>query len=384
MLSSVNSPEEPDMTLIPDLLAMTERFNRQIIGLPIPANPTRLDPDRKRWSMGAMSEELTEFEDAETLEDEVDALIDLAYFALGRLVEMGVAPRPVFEVVHNANMAKERGELSKRPHAKGFDAIKPTGWKAPDLKPLLSVTLDDYETLSFLADLTADNPVERRRAAQAMAQSDQGAFTPKAMLPEWPEPELTVPKVLILGFARHGKDTVSEMLRDHYGLSFQSSSMFCADKVLWRIIHDADARVEFLSTVQVSRRHLFEAELAMMADEYVTVEDCFEGRGNHRELWYLAIRAFNTPDATSLGRALFDQHDVYCGLRHAAEFHALVNAGIPDLVVWIGRSDHLDPEDHASCSVEPWMADYVIDNNGSLEDLERNVRSLFDRILSEE
>lgn len=360
------------MTLIPDLLAMTERFNRQIIGLPIPPEPTRLDPDRKRWSSGALSEELTEFMDAETLEDEVDALLDLTYFALGRLVEMGVAPRPVFEEVHNANMAKERGELSKRPHAKGYDAVKPDGWTPPDLKPLLSVTLADCETLSFLADLIGDNPIERED------------FTPKAMLPKWPEPELTVPKVLILGFARHGKDTVSEMLRDHYGLSFQSSSMFCADKVLWRIIHDADARAEFLATVQVSRRHLFEAELAMMADEYVSVEDCFEDRGNHRELWYLAIRAFNTPDATSLGRALYDQHDVYCGLRHAAEFHALVNAGIPDLVVWVDRSDHLDPEDHASCSVEPWMADYVIDNNGSLEDLERNVRSLFDRILTEE
>ena len=37
----------------------------------------------------------------------------------------------------------------------------------------------------------------------------------------------------------------------------------------------------------------------------------------------------------------------------------------------------------SSCSVEPWMADFVVDNNGSLEDLERNVRSLFDRFLGE-
>jgi hypothetical protein len=33
-------------------------------------------------------------------------------------------------------------------------------------------------------------------------------------------------------------------------------------------------------------------------------------------------------------------------------------------------------------SLEIWMADYVIDNNGSLEDLKRNTRELITRLVA--
>jgi hypothetical protein len=80
----------------------------------------------------AAEEELTELEEAQTLEDEVDAIIDLIYFAAGRLYEMGVDGARAFKVVHDCNMLKERGELAKRPGSRGHDAIKPIGWKPPD------------------------------------------------------------------------------------------------------------------------------------------------------------------------------------------------------------------------------------------------------------
>lgn len=128
------------------MLDMVDRFNREIIGLPIPGKPKMLDADRKQWSCTAFEEEMTEFKEAKTIEDEADALIDLTYFALGRLVEMGLAPLPLFEQVHGANMKKKRGELSKRPAARGFDAVKPEGWKPPDLMPFLCINWKDlYE-----------------------------------------------------------------------------------------------------------------------------------------------------------------------------------------------------------------------------------------------
>jgi hypothetical protein len=34
---------------------------------------------------------------------------------------------------------------------------------------------------------------------------------------------MTKPKLLVIGHGRHGKDTVCEMLRDHYGYTFESS-----------------------------------------------------------------------------------------------------------------------------------------------------------------
>ena len=68
-----------------------ERFNREIIGLPIPETPQRLSEGRKLHAVSHLLEELKEFKAAETIEDEADALLDLSYVALGRLIEMGCA-----------------------------------------------------------------------------------------------------------------------------------------------------------------------------------------------------------------------------------------------------------------------------------------------------
>jgi NTP pyrophosphatase (non-canonical NTP hydrolase) len=130
------------------MLLKVEDFNHGIIGLPIPHVPAVLSEPRKEWAITALNEELAEFRDAcdqgDVLEA-ADALVDLVYFALGRLVEMGVPAMVVFNEVQQANMSKLRGELSKRPNSKGYDAIKPAGWKAPDHSRLLSFSADDVK-----------------------------------------------------------------------------------------------------------------------------------------------------------------------------------------------------------------------------------------------
>lgn len=122
------------------MLVKCAEFNEKIIGLPIPEKATVLGPERAAWALTALNEELKEFETATgtaNVEEAADALIDLVYFALGRLVEMGVPAVAVFEEVQRANMEKTRGELSKRPYSKGFDAVKPKGWTGPDHSWLL-------------------------------------------------------------------------------------------------------------------------------------------------------------------------------------------------------------------------------------------------------
>lgn len=359
--------------LVHDLHDMVWRFNREVIGLPIPPAPTRLPAARKAWALMALREELEEYENANVERDEADALVDLTYFALGRLVEMGIAPGPVFEEVHRANMAKRRGELSKRPNSLGYDAVKPEGWTPPDLEPFLSVRRDD------LVDLLA----RKGHLLQSMLPHGDDVFHSMegggvTIWPELPLIEFEVggpsrPNVLVIGHARHGKDTVCEMLSRLYGLRFTSSSAFCADRVVMPAV---TALWDEYEDEQRGRN-----SQPPTVPRYATVAECFADRVNHRAFWYNTIRAFNQDDPTSLARAIFKENDVYCGLRHRSEFHAVVNAGLPDVVVWVDRSDHLPPEDRSSCSVEPWMADYVVDNNGSLEDLERNVRSLFDRLM---
>lgn len=57
---------------------------------------------RAKW----MNEEVAEFLVAEDIYEQADAMIDTMYFALGTMVEMGLEPDELFEIVQQANMAK--------------------------------------------------------------------------------------------------------------------------------------------------------------------------------------------------------------------------------------------------------------------------------------
>ena len=154
------------------MLVKVAEFNREVVALPIPETPQVLGEQRRTWANAALQEELKEFNDAVDAGDVLeaaDALIDLVYFALGRLVEMGVPATAVMDEVQRANMDKERGELSKRPGSMGHDAVKPSGWQAPDHAWLLGFTLADLRELRQLraeaAEREALSPVWLRLQA---------------------------------------------------------------------------------------------------------------------------------------------------------------------------------------------------------------------------
>jgi energy-coupling factor transport system permease protein len=67
------------------------------------------------------------------LKDQVDADVDVLYFTLGNLVQMGVKPQKIFEAVQKANMGKlhEDGKPRYDP-ANGNKIVKPATWKSPD------------------------------------------------------------------------------------------------------------------------------------------------------------------------------------------------------------------------------------------------------------
>jgi hypothetical protein len=158
------------------------------------------------------------------------------------------------------------------------------------------------------------------------------------------------PKLLIIGHGRHGKDTVCEILRDHYGFSFESSSQFCSKLFIFNML----------------KEHY----------NYATEEECYADRHNHRAEWYDAICDYNVPDAARLGRDIFGAHDIYCGLRNKKEYHAMKNTGVFDYAIWVDRSDFLPLEDESSMTLKQWMADFTVDNNGTLAELEFNVHQL--------
>jgi hypothetical protein len=93
------------------------------------------------------------------------------------------------------------------------------------------------------------------------------------------------------------------------------------------------------------------------------------------------IHDYCRDDYARLGRDIFAENDIYCGLRNKSEFHAMRNTGVFDYCIWVDRSDHLPLEDRSSMNLESWMADYVIDNNSTLEVLNRSVGNLADYLL---
>lgn len=161
---------------------------------------------------------------------------------------------------------------------------------------------------------------------------------------------MILPKLLIVGHGRHGKDTVCEILKNEFDFNFDSSSAFCARKFIYDALKDKYG--------------------------YTSYEQCYIDRHNHRAEWYDMIHDYCKDDHARLGREIFSEHDIYCGLRNKAEFHAMRNAGVFDYCIWVDRSDHLPLEAESSMNLEIWMADYVIDNNHTLELLQLHTRQL--------
>ncbi len=99
-------------------------------GHPYRDTPKILEADRVSKRYNWMLEEINEFKEANDIYEQADAMIDLMYFALGTLVEMGVKPDKIFEIVHEANMDKLWSD--GKPHFKeDGKTIKPEGWEDP-------------------------------------------------------------------------------------------------------------------------------------------------------------------------------------------------------------------------------------------------------------
>jgi hypothetical protein len=160
------------------------------------------------------------------------------------------------------------------------------------------------------------------------------------------------PKLMIFGYARHGKDTVAEILHESLGLRFVSSSFAAAEKVM----------VPFLAAKGII---------------YANLEDCYADRVNHRQDWYEQIKAYNTPDNAKLAREIYKDNDIYVGIRNVVEFEAARDEGLFDYSIWVDRSQHVPPESTSSNTMLPSMANYILNNNGTLSGLRARALSLY-------
>jgi predicted HAD superfamily Cof-like phosphohydrolase len=89
-----------------------------------------------------MQEELDEYRLARQQGDQAkmfDALLDLAYVAMGTAHVQGFPWQQGWNAVQNANMQKVRARLdgSDSKRLSNFDIVKPEGWTAPDIEAIL-------------------------------------------------------------------------------------------------------------------------------------------------------------------------------------------------------------------------------------------------------
>jgi dephospho-CoA kinase len=162
-------------------------------------------------------------------------------------------------------------------------------------------------------------------------------------------------KVLIIGNARHGKDSLAEILNDQFGLKFKSSSQAAAEIFLYDELKEKYG--------------------------YQTPEECFEDRMNHRPEWYQMICDYNKDDRAKLAKGILELADCYVGMRDRDEIKECIRQELFDLIIWVDASKRLPLESSDSFNIDPSCADVIIENNGTFEDFKEKVMRL-GKILS--
>jgi hypothetical protein len=163
------------------------------------------------------------------------------------------------------------------------------------------------------------------------------------------------PSLLIIGHARHAKDTMAEILGENFGLKFQSSSQAAADIFIY---DELKTKYGYKNSIE-----------------------CFEDRVNHRQEWYEMICDYNKDDKARLAKGILELTDCYVGMRDRGEIEECINQELFDLIIWVDASDRLPLEDASSFNIDKSCADVIIDNNGTYEEfVQRVIR--FGKILS--
>lgn len=157
-------------------------------------------------------------------------------------------------------------------------------------------------------------------------------------------------KLIITGHARHGKDTVCEILRDSYGFKFESSSKIACELFLFDKLKEKY--------------------------NYKTIEECFEDRVNHRKEWFNEIVKYNKP-LYRLGMYILGHNDIYCGLRNIYEINSIKkNLNHNIYTIWVNADKRHPIESYESISITAEDCDFIIDNNGTIEELKDQVEGL--------
>lgn len=162
------------------------------------------------------------------------------------------------------------------------------------------------------------------------------------------------PKLMIMGYGEHGKDTVCKIINQLYGLTSISSSYFANEIAVYPFLKDLYG--------------------------YQNPQECYDDRHNHRDEWFRLIKKFNTPDECRLAREIYQQHNGYNGVRDINEFTPIKTAKLFDWSIWVDALERKPPESAESCTVSREDADVVLSNNGAIEETTDEIIKLMSQL----
>lgn len=162
--------------------------------------------------------------------------------------------------------------------------------------------------------------------------------------------EVRKQKFLIIGHARHGKDSFAEILAEEYDFKFISSSQAASD--------------------------IFIFDTLKSKYNYTNSVECFEDRVNHRAEWYEMICDYNKDDRARLAKSILNMADCYVGMRDRDEIKECLNQGLFDLIIWVDASERLPEESADSFNIDKSLADIIVENNGTYEEFVNKVKRL--------
>lgn len=158
-------------------------------------------------------------------------------------------------------------------------------------------------------------------------------------------------KLLIIGHARHGKDTVAQMIEGFTGMNFKSSSEMAAEIFIYDELKDKYG--------------------------YSTFIECFEDRMNHRAEWHDLIKNYNYPDKAKLAKEILKHNDMYVGMRSQEEIDKCIKDRVFDMIIGVfDPHKPLEPKDSFDIDLFA-SSDVIIPNpTGELERTRNKVKKL--------
>jgi gluconate kinase len=146
-------------------------------------------------------------------------------------------------------------------------------------------------------------------------------------------------RIVVIGHAQSGKDTVAKILSKKYGLKYVNNSKIFAEKIIMPLM------------------------------KYSCVEECYADRVNNRQFWFDTLNGLLDNDIDSLSKLVFDKYDIRCGVRSIKEIARLKEHRLS--VIWVERSNN--PKKDSTCGVSEEHANIRLINHGSYDDLIRYV-----------